>query len=371
MTAPVVGDGRHVFLARSSLHFLLATAMAEDLRASGGAPSSLLFLPDVLDPSLFERAVARWPEPPFDRIVFLAPQRLPGDAGARRGSGAVRADLRRELAAARPLSVTVFNDREEAGQTLLVEAARRFPEALRRCAEDGSRAYTGFAQSGHSLFGRWRQRVRVGSGWADVRVLGTHPLVQEFVALHPHLLRPELRGPKLRPLPSHALSGPAVGALAAALCSVVGFDPASLVREGALLLLNHSNYAKRNPDYAARVQACASALHAAHTLLYVKHHPRESQADPLGLIARGHAEVPRTLPAESLYLSWRERPMQVIGGMSTSLMTAALLMPRARVRVLQHASASGDAWNPALLEALRIEPLPSTGLLDAEGHLVD
>jgi hypothetical protein len=65
--------------------------------------------------------------------------------------------------------------------------------------------------------------------------------------------------------------------------------------------------------------------------------------------------VPRTLPVECLYLPLRDRPLQVIGGMSTSLLTAALLMPLARVRVLQHASATGDAWDDALLRALKIE----------------
>jgi hypothetical protein len=44
--------------------------------------------------------------------------------------------------------------------------------------------------------------------------------------------------------------------------------------------------------------------------------------------------------------------------MSTSLLTAALLMPLARVRVLQHASATGDAWDDALLRALKIDGLP-------------
>jgi hypothetical protein len=355
-TTNAAGAIRHVFLVRSSLQFLLASAMAEDLRSTTGGTSRLLFLPDVQDPALFMNAVQRWTDSPFDRLVLIAARRQAGALQAGRAAAAVRAELRHALADARPLSVTVFNDREEAGQTLLVEAARRFPQACRRCAEDGSRAYTGFTQRGLGWVGRWRQRLRVGRGWADVRVLGTHPLVQQFIALHPTLLRPELRDSRVRSLPGEALSAPAIRHLASALCSATGFDPATIPLDAALIAINHSGYMKRNPDYAHKLRECVAALHVAGTPLFVKYHPRESDADPLNLTGSGISrEVPRTLPVECLYLPLRDRPLQVIGGMSTSLLTAALLMPLARVRVLQHASATGDAWDDALLRALKIE----------------
>lgn len=160
----------------------------------------------------------------------------------------------------------------------------------------------------------------------------------------------------VRALPGDALNAPSIRRLATALCGTTGFDPATIPPGAALLTLNHSNYAKRNPDYAAKVHERVAALQAAGTPLFVKHHPREAAPDPLGLAAQSiGAEVPRTLPVECLWLLLRDRPLQVIGGMSTSLLTAALLMPLARVIVLQHASATGDAWDDALLRALKIE----------------
>lgn len=68
-------------------------------------------------------------------------------------------------------------------------------------------------------------------------------------------------------------------------------------------------------------------------------------------------EVPRSVPVECVYLLLRDRPLTVIGGMSTSLLTAGLLVPQVRCAALVHASQSGDAWDPRLLDALHITPL--------------
>lgn len=351
------GPGSHVFLVRSSLQFLLAAALAADRRARGGEPCRMLFVPDVLDPGLFVRAAGGWAGSPFDRIDVVEPRRDRG-SGRERSSAGLRRELRAALAAAAPRSVWVFNDREETGQTLLAEAARRFPRAERLCVEDGSIAYTGFTYRAHRLATRWRQRLRVGRSWHDVRVLGTHPLVQRFVAIHPQLLRPELRGRAVEPFPVAALESAALRALAAAICAQAGFDPATVPAGAVLLAANHSSYADRNPDYREMVQACVACLADGALRGFVKHHPREAAPDPFGVIGSGAAaEVPRSLPAECLYLGLRDRPLVVVAGMSTSLLTAALLMPQARCAALVHGSAAGDAWDARLLEALHIKPL--------------
>jgi hypothetical protein len=350
--------GRHLFLVRSSLQFLLASTMAEDQRQRDGATSRLLFLPDVLDPALFERVAADWTDAPFDRILTIEPRRLPGDTAAHRPGSAIRRELRAALADAEPTSVTVFNDREEPGQLLLIEAARRFPQALRRCAEDGAQAYTGFTYRAHGPLTRLRQRLRLGREWADVRVLGTHPLVQEFAAMYPALLRPELRGPKARALPADALSSEPLQRFARRLCELAGFDAATVPAGAAVLTISSSNYSQRNPDYLARVRACVQALHAQGVPVCVKYHPRESAPALLGEAPGVRLEIPRTIPVECLWLQLRERALSVVGARSTSLLTARLLLPQARILALDHASASGDHWDATLLQALRIEAAP-------------
>ena len=360
--------GTHVFLVRSSLQFLLATALAADLRERTHQPCRMLFLPDMLDPGLFIGAVPGWAESPFDQVLSIAPRRLPGadSAAPRRDGGAVRRELEAAFVAARPLSLTVFNDREEAGQALLIAAARHFPQAERRCAEDGSLAYTGFGYRAHGVATRLRQQLRLGRQWHDVQVLGTHPLVQQFLALHPRLLRAELRERAVQPIATAALASPALRSLAAAMCAAAGFAPQSVPDGATVLTLGHSSYAARNPDYLALVQACAQQLGRRREAYFFKYHPREAQPDYLGLGAGGQArEIARALPVECLYLMLRDRALTVVGGMSSTLLTAGLLAPRLRCAALVHASASGDRWDPRLLDALRITPLADAAAIGA------
>lgn len=349
--------GRHVFLVRSSLQFLLATALAIDLRERTQQACRMLFLPDLPDPGLFLRAAGDWPASPFDQVVCI---------DARGASAGIRRALRAALADAQPSSLTVFNDREEAGQTALTAVARRFPQAQRWCAEDGSLAYTGFVYRAHGAATQLRQTLRLGRGWHDVRVLGTHPLVQRFVALHPRLLRPELRERPVQAFPAQALASPALRSLATALCAGTGFAAQSVPPGATVLTLSHSSYAARNPDYRQMVSACAEQLAQRPGRFFLKYHPRETEPDYLGLCAQGAAtEIARTLPVECLYLMLRDRPLTVVGGMSTTLLTAGLLMPQVRCAALVHASASGDAWDRQLLDALRITPLADAAAVAA------
>jgi hypothetical protein len=262
--------------------------------------------------------------------------------------------------------LTVFNDREEAGQLALITTARGFAQAQRCCAEDGSLAYSHFVYRSHGATTRLRQRLRLGREWSNMRVLGTHPLVQQFIALHPQLLRTELRDREIRPFPAQALESPALRSLATALCAELGFDARSVPDHATVLPLSHSSYAQRNPDYQQMVAACARRLAGRAERLFVKYHPRETQPDYLDLCASGQArQIPRTLPAECLYLMLRNQPLTIVGGISTALLTAGLLMPRVRCAALMHASASGESWNGQLLAALRITPLADAAAIEA------
>jgi hypothetical protein len=358
-------SGRHVFLVRSSLQYLMATALAADLREHGPQACRMLFMPDMLEPALFLRATQGWAESPFDRVDFIEPRKRPGFEAPRRESGAIRRQLRTAILKARPVSMTVFNDCEEPGQVALIATARHFPQALRRCAEDGSLAYTNFVYRSHGLAMQLRQKLRMGRQWHDVRVLGTHPLVQEFIALHPSLVREELRHRPLLAFPSRSLESAALRSLAARLCEATGFMPQAVPAGATVLTVSHSSYAARNPEYPDLMRVCARKLVDGRGHVFVKYHPRESQADYLGLCAPGIAkEIARALPIECLYLMLRDRPLHVVGGMSTTLLTAGLLMPQVRCAALVHATATGDTWDQRLLEQLRITPLADAAGID-------
>ena len=94
-----------------------------------------------------------------------------------------------------------------------------------------------------------RQKLRIGRSWHDVRVLGTHPLVQQFIALHPSLVREELRHRPVLAFPSRSLESAALRSLAARLCEATGFMPQAVPAGATVLTVSHSSYATRNPEY--------------------------------------------------------------------------------------------------------------------------
>lgn len=350
-------QARPLYLVRSSLQLLLASALAEQARRDGQAQPCLLFLPDLQDPALFGHALQAWAQTPFEQTITLEPRHVPGGPTHRRTWHDLDAELTQAVQRWQPTSVTVFNDRQDAGQRVLIEAARSFPTARRLCAEDGAQAYTGYVYRRLGMVTRWRQKLRMGPQWRDVQVLGTHPLVQEFLALYPDLLRPELRARPVRPFPSAALGAPCLHDLALDFCERLDWNPAELDDCGALLTLNHSTYAQRNPHYVELVQGCVQAMRKAGIAFAYKYHPRETQSDYLGLARSSDArQMPRVLPVEMAYLLCRGHRLLVIAGMSTSLLTAALLLPCAQTLALVHASRHGDQWDARLLEALRIHP---------------
>lgn len=353
---------QHFFQARTTLQFILATAMADERRTTSDATSTLLFVPGVLTPESFRRAIERWADAPFGRTVVEVPRRFSGLlAGERRRQQIKRAVL--EVIDAAPCrSVVVFNDQKDFGQTALLEVATRFPNAVRQCADDGSLSYSGFSLPAHSLPTRLRQRARHGSGWADVRVLGTHPLVQQFIALYPDLLRPELRDDRVRPFPVRHLGCEALRQFTAAFCDEAGYRIPDDCQGAILLAISHSSVASRNPDYVQAMQACLAILVRRKRPFLFKYHPRESEPDYLQISrqAAGASEVPRSLPVECLYILASDRPLNVLAGASSTLLTASLLMPQARRACIVHPSAHGDAWDATILAALDI-----TAVIDA------
>lgn len=358
--------GRHFFLVQTSLQFILAAALAEEARGSG-ARSTLAFLPDVLDPELFKRAADRWPDSPFERIVFLSPRKAPTRVAARKPSwSGLKRDMLEVLHQVRPTAVTVFNDKQDTSQLVLVEAARHFPQALRECAEDGALAYTRFTYRQNSLYTQLRQRLRLGPGWHHVRVLGTHPLVQQFTAIRPQLLRAELRHRNVKSFPVQRLATEPLRQLAGAFCALADFEASTLSSGAVLLIFSHSSYARRNPHYVQLVRACVQRLQQQSIPFFFKFHPRETEPEFAGVTATDFGrELPRAIPVECIFLLARELPLLVVAGMSTSLLTGGLLMPHARIAALMHDSDSGDSWDAGLLQALNIQPLHEASDLSA------
>lgn len=364
-----IGMGRRpVLVAQTSLQLVLAAALAEESRVAGAPTARLVFVPDLVNPDLFRNACAAWEDPPFAAIDFLEPRRQAGGRTSRPWS-ALHDELTQLVKDSQPTSVTVFNDRQDIGQCVLIAARRYWPTAMRQCAEDGALAYTGYTYRRLGVVTRLRQRLRLGPDWVDVRVLGTHPLVQEFVALHPHLLRPELRHMRVRPFPSTLLAGRSLQKLAHVVSQAQGWTPARLSDGTVLLALNHSSYAQRNPGYVELIKTSVHHLKSSGVRCLFKYHPREAQDDYLTLRrAWPSGEIPRALPMESVYLLAQHHRMLVLGGVGTSLLTAALLLPRARCVALATADQAMDRWEAPLTSALGLLSAPDASAVASLVH---
>lgn len=220
--------------------------------------------------------------------------------------------------------VVVFNDKEVLSQVILGWASRR-PGVRTVCLEDGSTFYNDFTPAQKPLRTIWRRRLSGIRGFSNVRVLGTHPFVQEIRVLRPDLVRAELQG-RVLPLDVDLLHSPVLLEFAQRLLHQFR---RSGISDGVpacpeLLLMPPL----RNVDDWA---SCAKPFMKSSANTAYKHHPRQSEPDPGGLRRRAR-ELPRGLPLEVLYLLWRRTPAAVVGdGGSTALMSTRLFDASARI----------------------------------------
>lgn len=314
------------YLVSTPYHCLLALAHAE---SSGVTPVLFLFgrFPSASD---------------YLRVLGAQPPLLPGliadgltgttdDRGLRRRA---RERLLQSLSRWKPRTLVVFNDRHDLSQVALDWAQR---ENVRRlCFEDGSSFYTDWLAPPAGKWTRWRKRLFTARNWEAIRVLGTHPALNEVCVQRPDAVRPELRG-RAQALALDLPRSPVLRKLAADLLNDA--DRSRVLDSAPQVLVLPALKAGPAWTLAARKLA-ANGSHIAF-----KYHPREAAEDPAGLRGLG-AELPRHLPVELLYLLWGGGPATLIGdGRSTTLLTAGLFDAGTRIIGLY----SGDA--PPQIEA--------------------
>lgn len=348
---------RHLFVAQTTLQLMLSAAQASHLQHQGGV-CDLLLIPDFKNPDLIRQALSRWNASPFQRVEFAEPRVAPGlERHARPEWSDVVRTIHQAVDRAELEAVYVFNDRQDVGQAVLIRTAQQCPQARRRCIEDGAQAYSNFVYRQAGWFRVLRRRRRCGGQWADIRVLGTHPLVQEFLAIYPDLVRDALQS-RVYPMAAGALASPAMIEFATLIASACGYVHVSNPGgNSAVLALSHSSYAARNPAYAASVQAAAKALVGAGVSVAYKYHPRETDTDYLKIVALGGEtrEVPRELPIECVYLLYGKAAVLLIGGMSTTLLTGGLMLPNVSLLGIAQANESQDAWSAQMLDRIGLQ----------------
>lgn len=356
----------NLFLAQTAYHVLMALGLAEQLRRAGQGPSRLLCVEDFHGAAEFYAALAAWPGTPFEAQVAL------GSYARRDGRDGKVASVRHMIAAAQaeirrqPVrALHVFNDRVPFAQTALEDAALAHPAARRLCVEDGSAAYSDARYRNEW----WRvlvHRRRYGRAWRNVRVLGTHPLVQSFVANFPAALRPDLAGRPFERYPTEILGELDLAAFARSFAQRCGLDAAPWQDTDVVMAVPGPYVNRFNPDYPQRLGALLGELTRAGLRVALKHHPRDPEPGIPGVTRLdGVIEIPRALPMEFAYLLLDRRPRLAVGDISSAFLLAQRFNAGLRPVFFRHGPGFHDYSLGARLGRLQIDAVDSAAQLVA------
>jgi hypothetical protein len=340
------GRFANVILASSFYHVILACMIARDPRF----PGETLLVLNVRRAqvrSVF-RHLATASDSPFSAVAALPEGTAKKPARERRYGnwlGALDARIR-------PERVFVFTDLTPHVQLLCRHAEARGARTF--CAEDGGSAY-----SSRSWASRWRRHLqrmlRFGPWIQNIRASGTSRHVQTYLAMHPELVRPELRAKPVWPL--HAAWAPEVLASRWLARFLEDYDvaPQALVCDELYTPGNSRTFAAGERVHARLREEIRSACRAGRECI-VKYHPHE-QEDFLQAGELGARTLPPAVPAELVLLASGERLQRVVGIGGTSLLSARWLAPQARAVSLIDLADTRDPWYGRTLDRLGVERL--------------
>jgi hypothetical protein len=234
---------------------------------------------------------------------------------------------------ARPETHRAF---EAAAETTSGRGARDGTQIRGVYIEDGLTAYAASVKrplnAGEQLVGR----VFFGRYWSGIAVLGTSNWISTGLFIFPSLVRRELAHLEKVPLPRDCFFSAWMRELAEHVVRQAGSDVAALRRLDAIVAVSHSSVARRAPGYQPGISALVERLVAKGCTVGVKYHPRQAEADYLGLTrVPGVVRLPQGLPLEYIYILRASSaaggtPVRfVVGDVSTILLTARWLLPEA------------------------------------------
>ena len=337
-----------LYMASTPLIALSCAAAALDARTV----AVLVLIEDFdLAPRL-QTLLESWRDNPFDRII-----RIPGryHASARtlqgkrrwhaplRRAGEQRASRKQTLAMLRALDaelrpgrVWLGNDRRVETQLPLELASRRLGAPVGQYLDDGLYTYLGDVRQGRD---RWRlddelKRLAYGRWWTRVGHVGTSPWIEQAWLAFPGFAPAAYAGRQVSQLPKDWYAGRAFGRLCVDAAHAFMLDRATLRACDAVMVMPHSGQLSAHPDFAASLRGLLARMAAGGRRVALKYHPRETTADPCGLMQAGASLLlPPLLPME-LMLPLLSRGALLMGEITTALLAAHWLRPDLEVRCI-------------------------------------
>lgn len=340
LAASPLASADKIYVALTAYHCLMAAGLA--LGEPGGhGRRQLIAIKGFGITDLMLQCLRSWGDCPFEEIVVIeySPKGRPGIAESMQELRLSR-KLRERIRGSRLRAVYVFNDRQVFSQVALGAARRFHPAASRIWVEDGTAAYSGVTYRRQHWRTTLQRKLMHGRSWGNLKVLGTHPLVQQLVVHFPEALRPELRQSPVTRYPRERLHDPRLRGLAELIADRSGIP--SLHAVDALVIANVSWIFRDLEGYRQELRRLLERLAAGGYSCAIKYHPRERMPDFVNIQDfTGAVELPRECPMEVLFLLLGNSPCLVIGGVTTALLVARQMNPALRPLAMQHGEAIG------------------------------
>jgi len=266
-----------------------------------------------------------------------------------------------------PAEIWVGNDARPECQAAFSTASRPADRVTGVYIEDGLTAY---ASSVKRPLKRWENAVgyvMFGRFWSGISVLGTSRWISKGLFIYPALVRHELSHLSHVPIAADALLTDEMRRLAAEMVRLAGADSVTISRLEAIVTVSHSSVAAKLPQYRDAIARLVAKLIESGRTVGVKYHPRQAEPDYLGLTGSNRVVLlPQGLPLEYLYLLTAPSSpgasgvaggnlQVVVGDVSTTLLTARWLVPRARCVSLARPLGLLDASLEGLFTAVGVQ----------------
>jgi hypothetical protein len=361
-----VVEVNRLVVAYTPYHVLLATAAA---RACPARSNHLIIVNDFAAAPGIAAALEAGMERAYDTVAVCG-----GTFGvrgrARRQFHYRRAlpEIRARVKAVAPEEIWVGNDARPESHAAFRAAGADVAGVY---VEDGLTAYAGSVKRPLTRLETAAGRLLFRQDWSGIAVLGTSGRVSRGIFIFPALVRRELDGLDKIALPRQAVLSAPMQQLAGRLVERSGADVDRLRRVDAIVAVSHSSVARRASGYQSRIVSFVRQLTANGCTVGVKYHPRQAEADYLGLSQLPAVVVlPQGLALEYLYVLRADAggrggapPIRfVVGDVSTILLTARWLVPDACCISLARPLQMLDPSLEALFNGLGVQ-LPAT--LDA------
>ena len=321
-----------VYLVYTPYHILTAAGLASLYDESD--KKYLVIVSDFADADIFCHVISKWDRNPFLEIILLDGRYNISNETEIKRVNVFRKNVRllKDIFNTKlkdGCNAFIYHDANVEGQII---AYLNYKEGgTNFYVEDGTSAYSNSIAPTLPFYKILIAKVVYGKFYENVRILGMNRYISKIMVFSPENVRTELRNKKIIKIPKQVLLSLNDNIFIPNLLKSYGIDQKKLDIKNVFIAAHSDHLIKYNlmVRYKTLFGCCITELKDIH----VKYHPRERIPDFLDVEKDPKVKlIPQALPMEILYLSLIGRePKMIIGGSSTALLTAKILLKPIRV----------------------------------------